>query len=650
MATLKQIKGTAIQFLAEDPVQYVGTWSSIANANTTHEECGSAGTASASIVFGGQGSPAESPRTKNQTETFDGSSWTEVGDLNTVKKNQAGAGTTTSALSSSGQDPGNTNSPLVEQWNGSAWTEVAEVNTARRQLAGAGASGTAALIFFGFGGSPETFTNACESWNGSAWTEVGDTNTGRVRAGSFGSYTSAIGAGGSPDGSSSTANSESWNGTAWTETSNLNAARKDMSSHGSGASNTDGMVFAGYTTTNLANTETWNGSAWTEVNDLSTAFRNGFGSQQGSSTSATAGLGFSTTYGLQAEEFSFPPSTATIVQEGDMWFNSSSSTLKGYGTAAGIPAGVWSAGGTMNTSREQGADFGSLTAGVAAGGGGPPTDVEEYNGTSWTEVNNIPAGGAAGGATGSQTAGIAFGYINPNSADTTTYNGTTWTEVNNLNTGRNVGGSAGGVQTAALYAGGGSSIANTETWDGTTWTEVNDLNDGRYFLKGGGTTTAAVLAGGYGGSPTTNPAQSEQWNGTSWTEGNNLNSGRAFLTGGGSEYTSVIVFGGGPMPGVSTKTEFWNGTSWSEMNDMATASETSHGTTQGAGVGTYRARTPAGGATEEWTVTAAVSTVTTSQLTFQNKSIYTEYKRYKGDICQKKKETQLLSQKQNLNT
>ena len=311
MATYKEIKGVTVQTLDSDPVQNVGTWASIANANTTHEECGSAGTASASIVFGGQGSPSESPRTKNQTETFDGSSWTEVGDLNTVKKNQAGAGTTTSALSSSGQDSSNDNSPLVEEWNGSAWSEVAEVNTARRQLAGAGASGTAALIFFGYSGS---YTNACESWNGSAWTEVGDTNTGRVRAGSFGSYTSAIGAGGGlpPDGSSSTANSESWNGSAWTETSNLNAARKDMASHGSGASNTDGMVFAGYTTTNFANTESWNGSAWTEINDLSTAFRNGFGSQQGSSTSATAGLGFSTTYGLQAEEFSFPPPTSPI--------------------------------------------------------------------------------------------------------------------------------------------------------------------------------------------------------------------------------------------------------------------------------------------------------------------------------------------------
>ena len=399
---------------------------------------------------------------------------------------------------------------------------------------------------------------------------------------------------------SATANTELWNGSAWTEVNDLNTARDLLA--GSGSSSTNSLAFGGLSTA-LANTESWNGTVWTEVNDMGTGRRELGGSSNGSNQSGLAFSGCTSPGSVQtaSEEWSFP--SAPAVQEGDMWFNGA---LKGHAKSAGIPSGVWSAGGTMNTSREQGADFGSLTAGVAAGSGN--TNVEEYNGTSWAEVNDIPASGAAGGATGTQTAGIAFGYINPNSADTTTYNGTTWTEVNNLNSGRNVGGSAGGLQTSALYAGGSSSVDSTEIWDGTSWTEVNNLNDGRYFLKGGGTTTAAVLAGGYGGSPNTNPAQSENWDGTSWTEGNNLNTGRAFLTGGGSEYTSVMVFGGGPP--VIDNVEFWNGTSWSEMNDMATASETSHGTTQGTGVGTYRARTPAGGATEEWTVPESISNLT----------------------------------------
>ena len=305
--------------------------------------------------------------------------------------------------------------------------------------------------------------------------------------------------------------------------------------------------------------------------------------------------------------------------EGQIWYNSTSATLKGYSKAGGIPAGVWSAGGTLNDAREQGAAFGTLTAGVAVGGGNPGLWVEEYNGTSWTEMTEFAVRVVGSGATGTATAGIIYGTGHlPSSGDNKdayTYNGTSWTQTADINTGRNVGGSAGGLQTSALYAGGSTptawtDVAETEIWNGTSWIEVNDLNDGRYYLKGGGTTTAAVLAGGAYGDLPVNPTQSEQWNGTNWTEGDNLNSGRAFLTGGGSQFASCLIFGGGPP--ITGNTEFWNGTSWTEMNDMATASETSFGTTQSTGLSTYRARTPAGGETEEWTVDAATATVTVS--------------------------------------
>ena len=66
-------------------------------------------------------------------------------------------------------------------------------------------------------------------------------------------------------------------------------------------------------------------------------------------------------------------------------------------------------------------------------------------------------------------------------ANTETWNGTNWTEVNDLNTGRtNISGN--GTTTSALGFGsdtGPSQIANTESWNGTNWTEVNDLNQAR---------------------------------------------------------------------------------------------------------------------------------------------------------------------------
>ena len=56
------------------------------------------------------------------------------------------------------------------------------------------------------------------------------------------------------------------------------------------------------------------------------------------------------------------------------------------------------------------------------------------------------------------------------------WNGTNWTEVNDLNTGRRDLDGAGSTNTAGLamvemveYC---NTVANTESWNGTNWTEV----------------------------------------------------------------------------------------------------------------------------------------------------------------------------------
>ena len=62
---------------------------------------------------------------------------------------------------------------IVEQFDGSSWTEIADLNTGRSTGRGAGTS--SAQIFFGgvSSGSPNGDTKN-ESWNGTSWTEVGD--------------------------------------------------------------------------------------------------------------------------------------------------------------------------------------------------------------------------------------------------------------------------------------------------------------------------------------------------------------------------------------------------------------------------------------------------------------------------------------------
>ena len=55
------------------------------------------------------------------------------------------------------------------------------------------------------------------------------------------------------------------------------------------------------------------------------------------------------------------------------------------------PIGAWSTGGNLNTARNNAAGFGTQVAGITAGGGTPSAtaNVESYDGTSWTEVNNL---------------------------------------------------------------------------------------------------------------------------------------------------------------------------------------------------------------------------------------------------------------------
>ena len=106
---------------------------------------------------------------KYQFPVLSTGSWRTNTSLNTGRQSGGGAGVATSALAFGVTDPPET--AITESWNGSSWTEVSDLNTARQGIAPAGASNTSAL---GFGGYP--FTADTESWNGSSWTEVNNLN------------------------------------------------------------------------------------------------------------------------------------------------------------------------------------------------------------------------------------------------------------------------------------------------------------------------------------------------------------------------------------------------------------------------------------------------------------------------------------------
>ena len=95
---------------------------------------------------------------------------------------------------------------------------------------------------------------------------------------------------------------------------------------------------------------------------------------------------------------------------------------------------------------------------------------------------------AAGGLTGSPTA----------TANSESYNGTSWSEGNNLNTARG-NAAGGGTETAGIVALGRENPARyglTEEYDGTSYSEVNDCPETAYRKVGAGTQTALMVCGG----------------------------------------------------------------------------------------------------------------------------------------------------------
>jgi len=139
-------------------------------------------TQSAAMAVGGYAGSYNS-----SVEKWDGSSWTEVSELNTTGGYIACAGTTTSGIAIAGEPT--PRKSLVESWDGSSWTEISELNTARSQGGGAGLVNTNVLMY---GGESSQYEAKTEAWNGSSWTEVADLSDSTSAHGSGGSGSGAL--------------------------------------------------------------------------------------------------------------------------------------------------------------------------------------------------------------------------------------------------------------------------------------------------------------------------------------------------------------------------------------------------------------------------------------------------------------------------
>jgi len=180
---------------------YNGTsWTAGTNAPFDGSATSMAGTQTAAITAGDSRAPASPLNGFLYTSGV----WTSAPSMNTATpggyRSQTGilGNSQSSAIFAGGNNAtGAPTTAAVEEWNGSTWTEIADINTSRGDLGGAG-SVTSGLVF---GGKtpPATYYGSTETWNGSTWTEEGDLSTTRGNAsGNRGTSSATWAAGGEP--------------------------------------------------------------------------------------------------------------------------------------------------------------------------------------------------------------------------------------------------------------------------------------------------------------------------------------------------------------------------------------------------------------------------------------------------------------------
>lgn len=303
---------------------------------------------------------------------------------------------------------------------------------------------------------------------------------------------------------------------------------------------------------------------------------------------------------------------------GQVWYNETDQVLKTFY----VNPGSWSTGGDLNIGRRNFTGAGTQTAGLTFGGGptndptiSPSANValtESYNGSTWTELNDMNTARRYLGGAGTQTAALGVGgFVAGSVANVESWDGTSWTETTDLTNAKR-GMAMSGTNTAALSFGCSDPSprnAETESWNGSSWTEVNDLNTGRGYLEGCGTQTAALAFAGNNPPPVT--GATESWNGTSWTEVGDLNNARKTCAGFGTQ-TAALIAGG---PGSSALTESWNGTNWTELGNLNVGRSYVAGcgtNTSGLAFGGFPPDPPVGVSTEEWNAGPATKTITSS--------------------------------------
>ena len=517
--------------------EYNGTgWVAGGALPAARQSGGGFGTQTAGVYAGGGVAPNSTAT--NSTQEYNGSSWTTTGNLNTTRDQTSGAGTETAGLCCGGTPNGSDQSNTSEEYNGSAWTAGNNLSFAARSVNNNSLGiQTAALLV---GGNSDGATAGVQSYDGTNWTTTTSLPEARISLATSGTQTAGLAFGGN-DGSNIENTNLKFDGSSWTALPTMSTARDNLGGSPSGTS-AAAVASAGRQPgpANSSLTEEFNssvnvitGAAWSSGGNLNTA-RGGTNNVSGDKSAAA-------TFGGQTSSPS-ARSNATELYDGSSWTNGTNTPaarrsylVAGTQTASLLCGGQpptptangdaetfefdgssFSDTGDINNARDNAAGAGTQTAGLAVGGRTRPgstfvpnNNVEEYNGSSWSNANTLPAANSSStSATGPQTAAI-FAMANP--AYVASYDGTNWTAISatqampNSYTGTGVA----GTSSSDAYMGGGEEPGGTrhgfvQKYDGTSWVTSASFSTGRNSFGYGGSSPAQIVCGGQDDTAFTN--------------------------------------------------------------------------------------------------------------------------------------------------
>ena len=603
MATYRELKGLTVPYLDSDlppssatteegSVWYnsatgklrafvsYDTWASGANFITNDlERMAGFGTQTACVSAGGY-DPASPAGGRTYTYEYNGSGWSTNPSASMVAGYGAwGTGTSTAGLIWGG----NGDMDESSEFDGSSWTEGGNLNTSRTYGCGGGTQ-TAGLAA---GGTPPR-KDESEEYDGSTWTEGNDLNNARDSAAGTGTQTACLAIGGNPV----PTGVELYNGTSWTEVTNHPAP---VAAGGSFGISTSAMNYGGEGASGtIAESWIYDGSTWAASTDMPYAsyamasVNSAPGGASSGLTWAGSGVGNQNTIEFQRSILTYTPAawvTGPVMLSGNTQISCGTLGSKA-GTIASGGAGTstacetydgtaWSETNDLNTGRYWAAQAGTTTAGLVTGGVPYRTETEEYDGTNWTESGDLPVGHVKMPGAGTQTAALTMGgEKEPSYTDSEScfeYNGTSWTAGGDMiKTSFQRFGA--GTQTAALGFGGYTEDSippvgdDSEEYNGSSWTAGGTMLFKHGGATGAGTQIAAVGAAGYTTPPHALTVNTQTYDGTAFATSATINKNRGNTGGGGNSQAGAILLGGNPA--LNTTEEFEDGTSAAEAADI----------------------------------------------------------------------------------